>query len=192
MFGQSVCASPRTDAEYIAEHMFADSDMEHTKQMLLDMYVKHLTELLAEHSVRVVDSDRLIEILPERELELWLNLWREDYVAALLERQTPDQLSHAVHVLTAERDRSALSSTDLETLIGAATSEEFIDEATTVLTLGVLIFGTGGGVAKKMQQRMPPLTESPFLADMLATDGVFSFPNRIWRRDLIASIRNGS
>lgn len=193
--GQIVVASPREDAESILETIESGFTSTERLQRFTSKYAEFLADKLAEQAVRVVDPDRLAAMLPTSVVEPWLQRWRENYVAALVERYTPDQLSQFARFLREGKENSVFSDieaeTDILSSIELASSEEFREGAISVLSVVVPMIWSEGEIMKEMKQALPPLNESPYLADILETDGVFSFPNRIWRRDLIASIRNG-
>ncbi len=179
MFGQIVVASPRDDAENIARFMISESNRASNLQNIASQYVLFLTRELGKHSVRVVDSERFAEMLPENEIEPWLVRLQEIYVDRLLEIIEPAklaQLANGVRVLAENTDPS-------QTADGKDFGVAIIVSTAWVASFSVLI--------QEIKQSPPNLYEAPYLADILETDGIVQFPNRIWRKDLIAKIRGG-
>ncbi|WP_428545158.1 hypothetical protein [Profundibacter sp.] len=93
MFGQIVAASPRDDAEYIAESMLSESGREWAIKAIAGIYVSHFTKELDKHSVRVLDSDRFAEMIPMNVVEPWILRWKELLAGGLLKVYTPAQLA---------------------------------------------------------------------------------------------------
>ena len=180
MFGQIAVASPREDAEYIAERTVLEGDRVVLLQMLASRYVNFLEEELGKHSVHVVDANRFEEMLPVGVVEPWLKRWQEIYVERLLESQSPARLiriANGARTLAEKSENSQASDSD-ETAFSMTGALGFL-------------FASQVAVIEEIKQSIPPLKEAPYLADILETDGIFSFPNPIWRRDLIARIRSG-
>ena len=179
IFGQNVGASPREDAEHIAEIMFSESNHAPNLRKIADQYVFFLTRKLGEHSVKVVDSERFAEMLPEIVIEPWLVRWQELYTDRLSEKIKPAELAQIANSVRVMANKTGPSQT--------ADGKDF-----GVTTFVVVTWLAGFmEIADEIKQSLPELNEAPYLADILETDGIFHFPNRIWRKDLIAKIRGG-
>ena len=184
MFGQIVAASPREDAEYIAESMISENDHAIVFKILSGAYVTYFAKELREHSVTVVDADRFAEMLPVKEFEPWVVRWRELYVDRLLEVYTPAQL---VQIKNAQIANIGSAREEKPDTLQAADGNEIgllMGVTAHFITIQFL-------VQPEIKQSMPKLNEAPYLVDILEIDGIFIFPNRIWRKDLIAKIRSG-
>lgn len=184
MFGQIVAASPREDAEYIAEHMMMSENRRAQRlQTITHFHVLYLTRELNKHSVKVVDAKRFAEMLPVNMLESWLMRWQELHVNRLLEIHTPAklaQIANATRVLVEESGTSQIAyPRGYGKLLGFGPP------------FPGPIYATSITIHDKIKQSLPQLNEAPYLADILEIDGIFFFPNRIWRKDLIAKIRGG-
>lgn len=184
MFGQIVAASPREDAEYIAEHIMMSENLRAARlQTITHFHVLYLTRELNKHSVKVVDSKRFAEMLPVNMLESWLMRWQELHVNRLLEIHTPAklaQIAKTARILVEESGTSQIAYPGGHgKLLGIAPP------------FHVPIFASSITIHDKIKQSLPQLNEAPYLADILEIDGIFIFPNRIWRKDLIAKIRSG-
>ena len=180
IFGQMVAATPQDDAEFIANRLLSEGD-NRTKfvEMISERHILYFTKALEEHSIRVVDADRFTELLPARVIERWLNRAHEVYVEKLVSPDKNDLLRYAA--LNLDRWAAEVESS------GNPSSEETQAGFFVLLTL----FGTMISVNGEIIETMPPLMEAPYLADILETEGVFAFPNPIFRRDFIARLRNG-
>ncbi len=180
MFGQIVAASPREDAENIMEQIISENGSR--SSLLHDIasfHVLHFRKELAEQSVQVVDADRFAENFPVSVTEPWLVRWQEIFVDILLERHTPEQLNWDVknlHVLA-------------ETTYDSHANRR--EENRLALTVSLISWASSMKVDSEIRRSVPRLSEAPYLADILEIDGIFAFPNRIWRKDFIAKIRNG-
>jgi len=178
MCGQIVAASPREDAEFVTQSIMAAFGNTTLLESLAHTYAGFLTDELDAQSVHVIDADRFEKLLPVEVLEPWLLRWQEIFTAQLLDRYTPEDLARMAN--------------------GARTVDDEPEGENPFATdAAFYVFSSFGGfhlwsqmqMIKELKSSVPPLTDTPFMADILETDGVFSFPNPIWRRDLIARIR---
>lgn len=187
MFGQIVAASPREDAEYIVEHRMMSGYYRAAHLRTITHFLAlYLTRELNKHSVKVVDSKRFAEMLPVNLLESWLMRWQGLYVDRLLEIHTPAKLAQIANATRVLIEKSDTSQTDDHGYF--SNFSKLLDGAPATSTRNLASSIT---IHDKIKQSMPKLIEAPYLADILETDGIFSFPNRIWRKDLIAKIRSG-
>lgn len=178
LFGQTLAASPREDAEFVTQSTVAMLGRTTLLEAVASIYADFLTEELGKHSVHVIDADRFEKLLPVEALEPWLLRWQEIFTTQLLYDYPPDVFTRLVN--------------------GARTADDeiegehpFATDAATFLVIASMGFGvfTHQQVMKELKSSVPPLVDTPFMANILEINGVFSFPNRIWRRDLIARIR---
>jgi|GEM_PF-2643781 len=179
IFGQNVGASPREDAEYIAETIFSENNRAKRLQIIAGLYADFFAEQLKVNSVKVVDLQRFAEMIPVSVTEPWDTRWRKTYVDGLLKIRSDTeliQIATALRRLTEERGTTQ------------------IDHATIFSVEGLYGFGfqlSGVTINFEIRASLLELNDAPYLADILETDGIFHFPNRIWRKDLIAKIRGG-
>ena len=179
MFGQIVGASPREDAGYIAKIIFSESSHTENLRKIADQYVFYLTKKLGDHSVKVVDSERFAEMLPETVIEPWLVRWQEFYTDRLSEKIEPAELARIANSVRVMANKTGSSQT--------ADGKDFGN----AIIVSVTWIASFMKIADEIEQSLPELDEAPYLADILETNGIFHFPNRIWRKDIIAKIRGG-
>ena len=178
MCGQIVAASPREDAEFVTQSIMAAFGNTTLLESLAHTYAGFLTDELDAQSVHVIDADRFEKLLPVEVLEPWLLRWQEIFTAQLLDRYTPEDLARMANGARTVDDEPE-------------SENPFATDAASYAFSGVEGFHLWSQMQmiKELKSSVPPLTDTPFMADILETDGVFSFPNPIWRRDLIARIR---
>ena len=179
MFGQIVGASPQEDAEYIAGIVFSENNRAKRLQTIAGLFAGFFAEQLKVNSVKVVDLQRFAEMIPVSVIEQWDMRWRKIYVDGLLKIKSDTelvQIATALRRLTEERGTTQ------------------IDHATIFSVEGLYGFGfqlSGVTINFEIRASLLELNDAPYLADILETDGIFHFPNRIWRKDFIAKIRGG-
>lgn len=143
-----------------------------------------------------MDPELFAETLPASMIEPWITQWQQEFALALTNKLSPDQLSQIANGIRSHTENDSLfedlNSNDLAVVMQAIGSEVFQTELENAMVISVSMLGAQMTVTKEMKRSIPPLTEDPYIADILEIDGIFGFPNRIWRRDLIASIRRGS
>ncbi|NOR62632.1 MAG: hypothetical protein GQ535_09100 [Rhodobacteraceae bacterium] len=179
-YGQIVAASPREDAEFITQSIGVTFEGGTLLESIASTYADFLTEELGRHSVRVTDSARFEKLLPVEALEPWRMRWQEIFTKRLVDNYTPDDLARMVNgaqTLYDEPEGDHSFASDAAFYFFSASVGFHIGSQTTVIY--------------ELKSSAPTLLNTPFMADILETDGVFSFPNPIWRRDLIAQIRRG-
>ena len=179
MFGQIVAASPQEDAEYIAERIIEEGGPRSVFQQISNTYAHIFTRELNAHSIKVIDAKRFAEMLPANLIQPWIKRSKVLCVDQLLKANTPDQI--------------AKISSGLDVLLAKPHTLQAYEEGdmSMGLTVAFSAFGAVIKVGREIEQSMPKLNETPYLADILETDGIFRFPNRIWRKDFIAKIRSG-
>jgi len=179
MFGQNIEASPREDAEYIAGIVFSENNHAKRLQTIAGLFAGFFAEQLKVNSVKVVDLQRFAEMIPVSVIEPWDTRWRKIYVDNYLKSYTDAELVQIATALRRLIEESGTTQIDYATIF----SVEGFDGLDFSLSGVIINF--------EIRASLPKLNDAPYLADILETDGIFHFPNRIWRKDFIAKIRGG-
>ncbi len=179
MFGQNIEASPREDAEYIAGIVFSENNRAKRLQIIAGLFAAFFTQKLKVNSVKVVDLQRFAEMIPVSVIEQWDMRWRKIYVDDYLKSYTDAELVQIATALRRLIEESGTTQIDYATIF----SVEGFNGLDFSLSGVRINFG--------IRASLPKLNDAPYLADILETDGIFHFPNRIWRKDFIAKIRGG-
>ena len=179
MFGQNIEASPREDAEYIAGIVFSENNRAKRLQIIAGLFAAFFTQKLKVNSVKVVDLQRFAEMIPVSVIEQWDMRWRKIYVDDYLKYYTDAELVQIATALRRLIEESGTTQIDYATIF----SVEGFNGLDFSLSGVRINFG--------IRASLPKLNDAPYLADILETDGIFHFPNRIWRKDFIAKIRGG-
>jgi hypothetical protein len=198
---QPAFASPQTDANYIASHFVTADDF---KKTLLDMGVKaHATTLasaLSTLSVKIKDQDRFVALLPNYFSADLFDRLQKMASDRLVQSWEPAQLESFADYLRNRPPQSPAVGTgqDPDTGGKVATIEDYQQEISGLQTddsfkneialtaVGVMLISL---IVQETSQIEIDL-KAPYVADMLEVDGVFSFPNRIVRNDLIRELRS--
>ncbi|MDE3028809.1 MAG: hypothetical protein KGH84_10455 [Paracoccaceae bacterium] len=147
--------------------------------------------------VEIRDRDRLIKRLPDKLTDALIEVHRRAYAAAMAQNDTPAELaSMAQHLrdhplgtapsAPAEDHPKPTDSTGdhWQKLSPARNSETF----KTRLALSLVALELTA-VSSRIFFAVDARNTSPFVADLLSTDGLFSFPNPVARQNLIRDLR---
>ena len=193
-------ASPQADAEYLVDRLMADNPAFFQKS-IRDAHVAAYSALLNERSVKVIDREGMGDLLPDAVVEEHLASMR----AGMVERMTADLDSSSLAQLVefmdmGERSYGPPPVTEegspvpmdewVKGVLNVLEDKNFRNDYANAHTLVIHQIATDMRV--KSEVRANTHIRASFLADMLETDGVFHFPNRIWRRDLIREVRGES
>jgi len=197
-FGQTAQASPQEDAALIADALITDELEAQFLDIGLATYLDGMSGLLLERSVRVADDTTYRDLISPH----YAALADQDIHASAVEKllaQSPDELKSLAAFVRSNENMPAQTAVAQEIPL-----EEFkehietqLEEVETMLESGEFEMGfrlaaIGLAVAMEAQDNIRNIEAdltAPFMADILETDGVFQFPNRIYRKDLIAEIR---
>ena len=162
-------------------------------------HARKLASVLSERSVRVLDFERLADLLPVHIAEPVLSELRQDTIDRAM-RLEPEKLASMADRLR-DIDRlpyvpgqeavvgeSITRPNDWSKVVNTIVADEELEREVLIGTafqalLSELIHYHNGEEADLM---------APYMVDILETDGVFEFPNRIWRRDLVREIREAN
>jgi hypothetical protein len=204
MVAPPAVASPRSDAEFIAALLVrTDAYRNMLHDRLTNARMNRVRARLSEHSTKVADQDKLAELLSDFEVPEPVVERIEQIVAdKLLETMTPERLALlADHLRADPDDRDARSGgarpNDAER---AMTIDEFREKVEELQRLTeapafareMEMFSIGVMLISLAVQASVSVNADPSpseLAELLEVDGVFTFPNRIARRDLIRDLR---
>ncbi len=204
MVAPPAVASPRSDAEFIAALLVrTDAYRNMLHDRLTNARMNRVRARLSEHSAKVADQDKLAELLSDFEVPEPVVERIEQIVAdKLLETMAPERLALlADHLRADPDDRDARSGgarpNDAER---AMTIDEFREKVEELQRLTedpafareMEMFSIGVMLISLAVQASVSVNADPSpseLAELLGVDGVFTFPNRIARRDLIRDLR---
>lgn len=184
-------ASPQEDAAYIADTLITDE----FQTMMFDTGVKafagQMAGLLSERSVKIKDNAAYLALMT-KPYEAASNTDLRAIARDMLSKQPDDVLANIAKHMRDEAigvDNAAIAPPiALDDLPGAI--EAAFDEDKIVAEAGIvgIVMGVIPAVLAEARSIDVALTD-PFMAEILETDGVFQFPNRIARKDLINEIR---
>jgi len=178
-FGQTAQASPQEDAALIADALITDELEAQFLDIGLATYLDGMSGLLLERSVRVADDTTYRDLISPH----YAALADQDIHASAVEKllaQSPDAVAQEIP-LEEFKEHIETQLEEVETMLESGEFE-----------MGFRLAAIGLAVAMEAQDNIRNIEAdltAPFMADILETDGVFQFPNRIYRKDLIAEIR---
>lgn len=182
-----VAATPQTDADYIAASFVRADDFQKTlRDMLAKAGARQLAGALAQRSVKIRDEVRLVALLPDYLTDGMAQRLEHRFAQVLVQGMEPAQLAALADdlrrgVLDPGAAQASISAT--RETIGpdvSKTLEEVAKTAAGVTLISLAVLET--------RQITVDLT-APFVPDLLVVDGLFDFPNRIVRQDLIRELR---
>ncbi len=197
---QPAAPSPQADADFIAAKLIkSDEYRKLLSDRITNARVNGATQALSEHSVKIMDFERLAELLSDYEIPAEVFDRHQRFVAdRLIEKMQPGQLaSLAQHVRNLDAQRTAARTDETERVM---TLDEFRDSLEEIegladdpvfkhemelMSVGIMLIGLA--VRASTSGEVGPTSSE--LADLLEVDGVFGFPNRIVRRDVIRELR---
>jgi len=194
---QPAFASPQTDAEYIAADLINSADFKaKLLEMAKDAQARDLAAALSKRSVRITDNEKLLGLLPVQISDPMIEHIRQAAVDRLAQRVKPAQLASLAEYLrnTPPAMRSAkeaglgdrvLTIEEFQQEIAALAEGEALKNDIALTFVGVLLIH----LAVREVSQIDTNLASAEIADMLEVDGVFGFPNRIVRQDLIRELR---
>jgi hypothetical protein len=193
-------ASPQTDAGYIATRFITDNEFAKTlRAMLVKAHAQALSSALSARSVKIKDKDKFVALLPdqfpaslaqrlyETATDHLVQKWQPDQLRSAAEylRQSPRELRAAQPEASPDADNSARPLEDvLQETSTYVKSRAFKDE-TALRSVAFMLFF----LVVQEGRRIEIDLKAPYVADMLEVNGVFEFPNRIARNDLIRDLR---
>ena len=190
-------ASPQTDADYITNRFITDEEFTTTfREMMVKAHAQALSFALSTRSVKIKDHDKFVALLPQ---------YYSDSVAARVQKMASDQLVQSWEPGQLESAAEYLRQSPLELRLGqydaneatGLTLEEVLQETSTdvksdtfkdeaaLSTVAVMLIFLVVQEADAIEIDL----KTPYVADMLDVNGVFDFPNRIVRNDLIRELR---
>ena len=196
-------ASPQTDADYIAAHFVEADDFKTTlRDMGVKAYATTLATALSTRSVKIKDHDGFIALLPASFSDELFDRLQKTVSDRLVQSWEPAQLESAADYLRQRPPESPVVRSDAnaglgnkvftivefkQEISGLQKDDTFKDEIA-LTAIGVMLISLMVQETSKIDIDL----KAPYLADMLEVDGVFSFPNRIVRNDLIRELRSAN
>ena len=197
---QPASASPQTDADYIAAHFIKDNEF---RTALHDMVVKAvaggLSSALATRSVKIRDNNRFLALLPDtvsnslfervektaadQLVQSWDDLRLQSFADYL--RKMPPVSKAGLSGANAETEKNALTLEEYTAKIAGLEHDDSFKNEMAMTAVGVMLIGLVMNETQKIDINL----KAPYVADMLQVDGIFNFPNRIVRNDLIRELR---
>lgn len=196
--GAPAVASPQADAAYIARRFVGDEEFQSTlRDMMQKAHAEALAHVLSARSVKVRNHDKFMALLPETAIDPVGERLQGAVADILLQAWEPAQIASAADHLRQSPLELNLNRSAAEADAVVRTLQEVVEEAENILksdafktetalsNVGVtLIF-----LVVQEGRRIDIDLEAPYVADLLEVDGVFEFPNRIVRNDLIRALR---
>lgn len=191
-------SAANTDAEYLADCMVGQGLGTTVRDAAQTAYTLKLTELLLEKSVRVLDGDKLAGLIPEEIADEQVATVRQGVLSNLSGSFDEDELGKMAEFL-----RSGAPCFDDTQPVQDAPSrpvslEDWTKDVRKTLTSdafkieSVLTAAIVGQVIQQVSSTIQVEVDlsAPFVPDLLETNGLFAFPNRIYRKDLITQLRD--
>lgn len=202
MAAQAASASPESDADFIASYIMSDDLKLYAHEFVKNSYARELASELRERSVRVIDYEGFAELLPDELADPHVERIQMAAKRQILQAMKPESLERLADYL---RNRP-LEEQDAPDAIEdePVTLKEFTQELSRLvedekfkneITDQILLMHSGVALLALMMsetQSIEAELNAPYMAEILETDGVFTFPNRIVRKDLIREIRAAS
>lgn len=197
---QPASASPQTDADYIAAHFITDDDFQTmSRDMVVKAFAGRLSSALATRSVKIKDDDRFVALLPDTvsdslferlqkaASDKLVQSWEPAQLASVADhlRKMPPVLQDVQSGANPDTEDRALSVEELQLKIAALEHDETAKNEIAMTAVVVMMISLVVQENSKIEIDL----KAPYVADILEEDGVFSFPNRIARNDLIRELR---
>lgn len=194
---QPASASPQSDAEYIAADLVNSAGFKaKLLEMAKDAQARDLAAALSTRSVRVRDNEKLLELLPVQISDAVIEHIRQAAIDRLAKSVEPAQLASLAEYLrnTPPALRSAqkaglsgrvLTVEEFQQEIASLAGDETFKNNIALTSVGIMVIHLA---VREVSQIDTHLTSAE-IADMLNVDGVFSFPNRVVRQNLIRELR---
>lgn len=197
---QPAVASPQTDADYIADHFVTADDFQTlSRKMVVKAFAGGLASALATRSVKIKDQDKFVALLPDTvsgsmfarlqktAADNLVQNWDAAQLASFADylRKLPLVLQAGPSVATENTQKPPLSVEELPSKITALGHDDTFKNEMALTAVGVMLIALVVLEANKIEIDL----RAPYVADMLEVNGVFSFPNRIVRNDLIRELR---
>jgi hypothetical protein len=182
-FGQSALASPKDDAAIIVNHLITDEVLEQSRAPISRAYVEAYTGALSEMSVQILDQEQFSAILPDTFTDGWVRLVRQRMVETCFRKLPVDD----VRVVAGFYRTGDVNAENLPRKIKGQ-----LDRVS--LSVALCYSGTTRRLSDEIKSGdVEPLNQDmSIIADILETDGIATFPNRIVRNRLINGLRNSS
>jgi hypothetical protein len=185
--GQPVLASPEVDAKLIAAAMVRTEKFHQGMRAgLAEIAAGQLSHILSERSVKIRDQDRLIALMPDLYTGELADGIERKLDESLLQDFSPDELATlAAYHLRVSLD--PLADGQLKPTTAALQgTDPTLDRAKTMAGFTLLGIVTGVRLTLKLDLK------APYIADILVVNGVFEFPNRIVRQNIIREFRTAA
>lgn len=194
-------ASPQTEADYIAAHFVTADDFRAVaRDMVMKAYANKLAAALSTRSVKIKDDDRFVALLPysnsvslfERLQKAVSNRLVQSWEPAQLEsvadylRQMPPKLAGVRADAKEDAGDTPLTIDQVQQKISDLPKHESFKNEMALTAISVMLISLMVQETSKIEVDL----KAPFIADLLEVDGVFSFPNRIVRKDIIHDLRS--
>ena len=180
--GSPVAATEAEDIGYILDRIMSENPGEVHRQIAL-AYLHVHSDWLRERSVKIIDQERFADVFPGAATEDWVETLRERVVGGCFARFSADELRDAAELLGEYPDGGSSEAVDL-----GASGQNVLFAAGLCWVMGAL------KLAEEIREggEIPPGENIGYLADVLETEGVAAFPNRIVRRTVIEELRNSA
>ena len=180
--GQMALAEPRKIAVEAVDVLVPDSTWENVRLTEAKAYTKTYVHWLQEHAVRIRNQDKFANLIPRTIAQDTVEQIKQRAATECLASFSDDDLSRLV----------------LEVSQMSPTEQKSVASGTLQYEVGLKLVGCLFGIILQSQttfrdeDRVPPLNQSGFLADILETSGVADFPNRIVRKSILQGLRDGT
>ena len=104
--GQAALASPRDDANYIAQRDMNQDNLKFVRRFLKSAFAAVYTKPFAELGIEVIDEDKVIELVPDGDIAPYIDrllLQKTEYYMSIF---TPEQLALLAEKLRVNKDAS--------------------------------------------------------------------------------------
>ena len=194
-------ASPQTEADYIAAHFVTADDFKvAARDMGVKAYANKLAAALSTRSVKIKDNDRFVALLPYSNSDSLFERLQKAVSDRLVQSWEPAQLKSVADYLRqtppkplavradAKEDTgdTPLTIDQVQQKISGLPKDDGFKSEMALTVISVMLISLTVQETSKIEVDL----KAPFVADMLEVDGVFSFPNRIVRKDIIRDLRS--
>ncbi|MGJ8618560.1 MAG: hypothetical protein ACSHWS_17085 [Sulfitobacter sp.] len=177
---QQASAGPKEDIEVIVDHVANKGTFVRANERIAKSYVNVYKGLLAENSSTILDRGRFAQMLVAHFGAGWENTMRQSFTATCFSRFSPAELRYTV---------DNLPKTMADT---AALLNDRNDTARRVLGMSGYCFSKVAAAlirGPKEHNATLPAEAGDILTEILLTEGIIYFPNRIERRKAIQQLR---
>ena len=168
------------------------------EKSIRDAHVAAYSALLNERSVKVIDPEGMSELVPDAVVANYLGSVRDGMIEHMLTDFEPSVFEALVEFVdinertygspaTPDDDGSDSLDEWSNSALSIGQDGNFLDDYANAMPLIAHMIGADMRLRADVEAKAH--IHAPFLADMLETDGIFQFPNRIWRQDLIREAR---